>query len=195
MVRHQLGLHGAQGNPGGLAIELEMLSVEMREAVLAANTAYAVLGIPYALVGGLAAGTYGEPRFTKDIDFLVGDEAFVRTGLIVSFAGPMPLQAGRFAIDPIPLPENARRHEILAAAVAAPEFDESTGHHVPMLNATALAYMKLASSRAKDLGDVVAMLRTESVDAEGLVAMIGTDDPELAVRFEAALREYEEVEP
>jgi hypothetical protein len=83
-----------------------MLSESMRAAVVAACDAYAALGVPYALVGGLAAGARGRPRFTKDVDFLVGEEAFIRSGLIISFAKPMPLQAGDVAIDPIPLPED-----------------------------------------------------------------------------------------
>jgi hypothetical protein len=36
------------------------------------------LGIPHALIGGLAVGVYGHPRATKDVDFLVGTEAFER---------------------------------------------------------------------------------------------------------------------
>ena len=34
------------------------------------------LGIPHALIGGLAVGIHGHPRATKDADFLVGAEAF-----------------------------------------------------------------------------------------------------------------------
>jgi len=34
------------------------------------------LGIPHALIGGVAVGLYGHVRATRDVDFLVGDEAF-----------------------------------------------------------------------------------------------------------------------
>src|ERR1700685_1991576 len=37
-------------------------------------------GIPHALAGGLAVGAYGYPRTTEDVDFLVGDEAYVMHG-------------------------------------------------------------------------------------------------------------------
>ena len=74
MVKHQLGL-AVRPSGDGLQSQLEMLSDSMREAVLAAFDAYAALGVPFALVGGLAAGAHGRPRFTKDVDFLVGDEA------------------------------------------------------------------------------------------------------------------------
>ena len=37
------------------------------------------LGVPHALIGGLAVGVHGHPRATKDVYFLVGPEAFERT--------------------------------------------------------------------------------------------------------------------
>jgi len=43
------------------------------------------LGIPHALVGGLAVGLHGHPRATKDVDFIVGTAAFASTKPILSF--------------------------------------------------------------------------------------------------------------
>jgi len=37
------------------------------------------LGVPHALVGGLAVGLHGHPRATRDVDFLVGPAAFATT--------------------------------------------------------------------------------------------------------------------
>jgi len=34
------------------------------------------LGVRHALIGGLAVGVHGHVRATKDVDFLVGGEAF-----------------------------------------------------------------------------------------------------------------------
>lgn len=187
MVRNQLGLR-REARAGGLAAQLDMLSASMREAVLAACDAYAALGVSYALVGGLAAGARGRPRFTKDVDFLVGEEAFSRSGLIISFAKPMPLQAGDVAIDPIPLPEDARRKAVLARALAAAEIDETTGRRVPMLAGTWLAYMKLASPRGKDRDDIVGMLQAGTVDRAALEAAI-VGDPELEQRWNLVLEE------
>jgi hypothetical protein len=187
MVRNQLGLKRPL-SAGGLAAELAMLAPEMREALLAAAGAYAALGVPHALVGGLAAGAYGRPRFTRDIDFLVGDEAFVRSGLIVSFAKPMPLQAGQVAIDPIPLPEAPRRHAVLSEALRTCRVDETTGEAIPILDATWLAYMKLGSPRGKDRDDIVGMMLTGAVDRAALARAV-TGDEELEVRWAAALEE------
>jgi len=37
------------------------------------------LGVPHALIGGLAVGLNGHPRATKDVDYMVGPEAFETT--------------------------------------------------------------------------------------------------------------------
>jgi len=161
----------------------------MRAAVLAANAAYASLGVRYALVGGLAAGAYGAPRFTKDIDFLVGEEAFVRSGMIISFAKPMPLQAGDVAIDPIPLPDHPQRRARLDDALSHPVIDETLGVAIPMISATALAYMKLASPRGKDRDDIVTMMRAGNIDLPALMQAT-EDDPPLRARLDAAVAEH-----
>jgi len=148
----------------------------LREAVLAACEAYAALDVPYALVGGLAAGAHGRPRFTKDIGFLVGEAAFEKRGLIIAFAKPMPLQAGDVAIDPIPLPDEPARRAVLMAALANPDIDTSLGRAIPLLSATWLAYMKLASPRGKDRDDIVGMMLTGKVDEAALTAAVVGDD-------------------
>ena len=187
MVRNQLGLK-RRPEGAGLASELAMLSESMRDAVLAACAAYADLGVPFALVGGLAAGALGRPRFTKDIDFLVGEEAFRKSGLIISFAFPMPLQAGDIAIDPIPLPEEPARRAVLSAALAAADVDTTTGQRVPILGATWLAYMKLASPRGKDRDDIVGMMQAGKVDLPALERAVEGDDL-LVTRLREALAE------
>lgn len=187
MVKNQLGL-AVRPSGDGLQSQLEMLSDSMREAVLAAFDAYAALGVPFALVGGLAAGAHGRPRFTKDVDFLVGDEAFTKTGLIVSFAKPMPLQAGDVAIDPIPLPEDPARKAVLRRALENVEFDTTTGRRIPILGATWLSYMKLASPRGKDRDDIVAMMQAGRVDLAALEAAV-SGDAVLEERLAQALAE------
>jgi hypothetical protein len=46
-------------------------------ALSVASATLSELGVRHALVGGLAVGAWGYPRNTRDIDFLVGEEAFV----------------------------------------------------------------------------------------------------------------------
>lgn len=189
MVKNQLGLR-VRPVGAGLKSQLDMLSESMREAVLAACEAYAGLDVPFALVGGLAAGAHGRPRFTKDVGFLVGDAAFTKTGIIVSFAKPMPLQAGDVAIDPIPLPEQPARKAVLERALENVQFDTTMGRPIPILDATALCYMKLASPRGKDRDDIVGILQVGRVDVNELTSLT-KEDSELRERLTQALAELE----
>jgi hypothetical protein len=74
----------------------------------------------------------------------------------------------------------------LEAALDARVVDAETG--IPILQATWLAYMKLASPRAKDKMDVVAMLRAGTVDQSALEPSIA-NDAELWERYQAAVAE------
>lgn len=76
------------------------------------------------------------------------------------------------AIDPIPLPEEPTRR----------------GQSVPMLAATWLAYMTLASPRGKDRDDIVGMMQSGRVDLEALRRAVDGDD-QLTERLAAALAE------
>jgi hypothetical protein len=193
MVRKEIKYRRRPASPPGLAEEMSMLSEEMRRAFRSAYEAYTRLGIRFAVCGGLAAGAYGEPRSTRDIDFLVGDEAFMKTGPLISFAKPMPLQAYDVAIDPIPLPEDPQRWKVLDDALSHSHVDRTLGFEVLLLPALALAYMKLASPRGKDRGDIVAMIRAGSVDVDQLGELVAFDE-ELASRLAAVVAEIAEEE-
>ena len=43
------------------------------------------LGVPHALIGGLAVGVHGHPRATRDADSLVGSEAFDSTSPLLVY--------------------------------------------------------------------------------------------------------------
>jgi len=47
-------------------------------AMRSASRALSSLGVRHAVAGGLAVGAHGYPRNTRDVDLLVGDEAFER---------------------------------------------------------------------------------------------------------------------
>lgn len=61
--------------------------MEQDELLRFAVTALEKLGIEYALVGSLASGTWGEPRFTQDIDLVVRLTAEKAAELCGAFAG------------------------------------------------------------------------------------------------------------
>lgn len=174
----------------GLAAELGMLSEEKQRAFWAAIEAYDKLGVRYAVAGGLAAGAFGEPRFTSDIDFLVGDEAFEFNGPVVSFIRGLPLRIGDTAVDPVSLPtRHPGRRAILELELDAPYIDVSTGREVAMVSPAGVAYMKLAAMRFKDRHDIISMLNANTVTPRRLEELV-EGDAELERALETILNDW-----
>lgn len=193
MVRKHYSIR-RRGTSFGLAAELDGLSDNFRRGVFQMAKEYEEAGVRFALIGGLAVGSYGEPRATRDIDFLVGDEAFLKTGLLIKYAFPFSLQFADIAIDTVSMPEpeiDPVQFEILQRALSKPNIDTTTGVPIPVLPAAALAYMKLVVGRSKDRGDVVSMMRTGAVDLDELGSMVA-GDARLEAKFDAAVAEAEE---
>src|ERR1700688_5005292 len=72
---------------------------EILAAAAVASRKLREAGIPHALAGGLAVGAHGYPRTTDDVDFLVGDEAFVQhAGGLVTLKVPL-IAVGKVRID------------------------------------------------------------------------------------------------
>ena len=111
------------------------------------------LGVRHVLVGGLAVGAYGYPRASKDVDFLVSEEAYLHhAGGIISVAPGVPISVGGVAVDPIPVPPSeAHLASALDGAV--------TSRGVPIAPLEQLVFMKLLSPRRKDAADVVELLK------------------------------------
>lgn len=179
MVRHQIrGIRRL--TPNGTRSTFDFLADRFRRAAHEAADAYSRAGVRHALIGGIAVGAYTEPRATKDIDYLVGDEAFDVQGPIISFRPGIPLQVYDTAIDTIPIP--AGHHDVLEAAInTAVTSDEG----IPIIRPEYLAYTKLLSSRARDHQDVVALLRF-GLDAASVERLL-TAKPDLQARFARAI--------
>lgn len=108
------------------------------------------LGVPHALIGGLAVGLHGHPRATRDVDFLVGDEAFERITPFLVYRREVAEIARAGVIDLLSLPPG---HDELRELLAVPR-----GGEVPVVPAPALIYLKLSARRPQDLADVRALL-------------------------------------
>ena len=55
---------------------VDVVAPRVLDACSAASNALARAGIRHVVIGGLAVGANGYPRATKDVHFLVGNEAF-----------------------------------------------------------------------------------------------------------------------
>jgi hypothetical protein len=147
------------------------------EAMRKASAALARAGVRHVVAGGLAVGANGYPRATKDVDFLVGDEAFERhEGGLVTLRAGVPIQVDGVAIDFL---SAATGEAHLDAALAAPAGS--------MLEAPPLVYLKLKSPRLKDLTDVVELIKA-GMDVEACRRYMAAHAPGLSPRFEDAVR-------
>lgn len=130
----------------------QFVAPQVREAALKTAAQLESLGIRHALAGGLAVGAHGYVRATTDVDFLVGEEAFVHHGLIVAFKAGVPIEIDGIRID------------YLSPAGLGPQMESVLNHPaisegIPIAPIDALVYMKLKASRRRDLLDVVELIK------------------------------------
>ena len=164
-----------------LAAEFEVVNPRIEEAARAASARMRELGVRHALVGGLAVGAYARPRATKDVDFLVGSEAWPTSGSIVSPIPGLPFRVGTVEVDTLLAPAEAPGiEEALARA------KESEG--IPVAPPEVVMLMKLIAGRPQDVADLDALL--EVVD-HGLVQQyVSRHASEYVEDLEAAIRDH-----
>lgn len=153
---------------------------EVLEAMEIASAALTSAGIRHVVVGGLAVGANGFPRATRDVDFLVGDEAFEHhAGGLLTLRAGVPFQVRGVAVDFIgPEPTEA----FLAAAL-----DAEPGS---IIDGPPLVYMKLKSPRHRDRTDVIELVKG-GVDVDACRAYLSQHAPSLVAEFDGAVARAE----
>ena len=124
---------------------IDVVAPKVLDALKLASEALTLAHVRHVVVGGLAVGANGYPRATRDVDFLVGAEAFHHhpSGL-VTMRPEIPFQVNGVAVDLL----SPEAHEpFLEATLAAPPGT--------MMEAAPLVYLKLKSPRRKDHVDVI----------------------------------------
>jgi hypothetical protein len=134
------------------------------------------MGVPFVAIGGIAVGAYGAPRATKDVDFLVGEEAFEHHGPLVSFRPGLPIFSGDVSVDPVSI---GRGEEFLIEAFEHPFMSRG----VPVIGLPALIYLKLSAGRHGDLADVARLLNA-GIDERPVRQYLSEHAPDLISRFE-----------
>ena len=136
----------------------------------AASEAFRRAGVRHVLVGGLAVGINGYPRGTRDIDFMVGDEAFEFHGLIVEPKAGLPMRYSGITIDWVSLEPDER--------IPLEEFlvDARPGE-VPVMEIEPLIAMKLLAGRQKDQSDIVELIKA-GADIQSIIMFVENRFPQ-----------------
>ena len=156
---------------------VDVVSDKVLGAMKAASEALSKAGVRHVVVGALAVGANGHPRATKDVDFLVGDEAFEHhEGGLVTLRAGVPFQVGSVAIDFLSIePDEAFLEAALSEAPGA------------IASAPALVYLKLKSPRMKDRADVVELIKA-GLDVPSCRAYLVANAPALVAELDESVK-------
>jgi len=135
------------------------------------------LGIPHALIGGLAVGVHGHPRATKDVDFLVGSEAFETTEPFLVYREELKDLARIGETDIMYVPD---QFPGLSAELRLED-------DIPIISLCGLILMKLAAFRARDQEDVRMLLRPDPGRIREVRDYLQRQAPDLIVRLAEVL--------
>jgi hypothetical protein len=162
-----------------LALLEDVVSDRILGAMRAAAAELSKMGVRHWLVGALAVGAHGHPRATKDVDFLVGDEAFeTNAGGLVSMKPGLPIQANGVVVDHL----SARDDEVFLRDALPPASEVLTVAPIEVV-----IYLKLKSPRAKDRADVVELIKA-GADVERCRAWLEKHAAELVAPLEEMQR-------
>jgi hypothetical protein len=115
------------------------------------------LGVPHCLVGGIAVGAYASNRTTEDVDVLIRRDDVDKLpkgkalGLVEGFT---------ITVDNLPVDFIVATKAYLKTAIMSPVKIDG----LPFLPPEALIVMKIQAGRAKDLADVVELVKAGKLD-------------------------------
>jgi hypothetical protein len=159
---------------------VDVVAPKVLDAMKLASEALTVAKVRHVVVGGLAVGANGYPRATKDVDFLVGAEAFHHhANGLVTMRQEIPFQVNGVAVDLL-TPDAGE--DFLEATLAAPPGS--------MMEAAPLVYMKLKSPRRKDQVDVIEMIKG-GIDTKQCREFLTAHAPAFVAAFDESVAQAE----
>jgi hypothetical protein len=145
------------------------------DAAALASAALSRAGVRHAIAGGLAVAAHGYGRSTKDVDFLVGEEAFEHhAGGLVTMRPGLPIQVAGVLVDFLSIQKD---EAFLEAGLS-----KDGG----IVSAEALVYLKLKSPRAKDRVDVIELVKA-GLDVPSCESYLAANATQLLAKFEDAV--------
>jgi len=161
-----------------LHAQFEVVHPNFEIATRVASAKMHELGVRHVLIGGMAVGAYGTPRATKDIDFLVGDEAWPSHGIVVSPIPGLPFAVGKVSVDTLLTPE-----ELPSIVESLARGIDSEG--IPVAPVEVVILMKLLANRLQDQADIESML--SHADHDVARAYVKKHGPDYLAAFDAAV--------
>ncbi len=137
----------------------------------------AELNIPHVLVGGLAVGVHGHPRSTKDVDFMVGEEAFASTTPFLIYRDELK---GSVSVGETDIMSVPTRYPGLADELRLED-------DIPIISLRGLILMKLDAFRARDREDVRVLLGQDMSRVRGVRDYLQEHAPLLISRLAEVL--------
>ena len=155
----------------------DVVAASLLERAAAVSRLLHELGVPHALIGGLAVGVHGHPRGTKDVDFLVGNEAFATTVPLLVYREELKelVRMGETDIMSVPPRYPALQDELRLQ-------DE-----IPVISLAGLVLMKLDANRPQDREDVRRLLSRAPERVLEVRDHLAEHAPELLTRLGEAL--------
>lgn len=160
----------------------EVVSTRVLDAMRKAHIQLTKAGVRHALAGGLAVGAYGYTRATKDVDFLVGEEAFIEhAGGVLTIHPDVPYSIAGVPVD-----------SIVDADLSVDLDDAIDAHGIPVVPFDTLVYMKLKAARRQDRLDLVELFRATNFNTRATRAYIVKIAPSLVALYDDLLAEADE---
>jgi hypothetical protein len=165
------------------------MPLSQSEAVLAALHAVSRMltekGIRHAVIGGIAVGVYGWPRATRDVDLLIGNEAWERqtSGKLVPRL-TLPETINDIPIDYLPIDVAGR---FLEQAFERPLWTDG----LPIAPVDIVVCTKLIRLAMRDQADIVEIVKAQLIDRAEVRAFLVEHTPMLVGRWEALVTQAE----
>jgi len=132
-------------------------------ALEAAHTALRAQNIPHLLIGGLAVCAYGYPYATANVDFLVPEGTFPKSGVLVTIPQGIPWRVGQVQVEYVFPPAGPFFAEFNDLFLRVGLTEEAS-----VVPAHLLAYLKLRVGRSRDRAAVVELIKRGSLDPEDM---------------------------
>lgn len=153
------------------------LNPQVIDAVREVTRSLQASGVRHAVLGAIAIGVYGWPRATKDVDVLLGDEAWHKDiGGGLTPLVDLPEKVLGIGIDYLPLDVAG---PFLEAGVAAPFWTEG----VPIAPPEVVVCTKLIRLAMRDGADIVEILKVGLIDRAAILAYLTEHTPMLVRRW------------